>query len=110
MPSWGLTDTPDNQPVWLKRQHLAAGTKCIFITVAQAQMPDYRAKGFKSPGWWLTNEWTDSSGSTRHNNELLVAFPAHVPAAVVLEPEHEPEPVVESVPAPEPVVKEKSKK
>jgi hypothetical protein len=74
MALWGKTDTPANHPKWIAKQPIPAGATVMFIDRAAAQLPDNRAKGIKSPGWWIYNSWTNADGSVQHSAELLVAI------------------------------------
>jgi hypothetical protein len=74
MPSWGFENKPEDQPKWIQRQRLPAGTTVLLLDSRSATLSENRAKGLRSPGWWLYRSWTDGQGRQRHASELLVAF------------------------------------
>lgn len=73
MPLWGKTDAEASRPNWINLDNYPAGTELVFVDAVEAQQPENKAKGLNAPGWWLYRTYTDSNGSTRYNNECLVA-------------------------------------
>lgn len=46
----------------------------FFVDREESQQSENRAKGFRSPGWWLYRTYTDAQSNVRHKSELLVAM------------------------------------
>lgn len=53
----------------------------VFVDEEEAAIPDNRARGLRSPGWWLYYTKTDGDGTERYLSELLVAADVLVSAA-----------------------------
>lgn len=46
----------------------------FFVNREESQQVENKAKGFRSPGWWLYRTYTDAQSNVRHKSELLVAM------------------------------------
>lgn len=44
-----------------------------FVDREESTMPENRARGLTSPGWWLYTTYEDANSNTRHKAELLIA-------------------------------------
>ena len=77
MSLWGLKDDLASVPKFLStedKKHV------FFVDETEAKVASNRAKGIKSPGWYLYKGYDDANGNTRHKAELLI--PAKVTAAM----------------------------
>lgn len=54
--------------------HINNGAAIVFVDLTEAQQPGNRAKGIKSPGWWLYRTGTNADTSVYHHAECLVAL------------------------------------
>lgn len=54
--------------------HNFNGQVLLFIDREEAQQDSNRAKGLKSPGWWLYRTYTDTNSVVRHKSSCLVAI------------------------------------
>ena len=54
--------------------HTYNGMDLYFIDVNEAKQAENRARGLKSPGWWLYRAWTNADGSLAQHSECLVAL------------------------------------
>ena len=71
MALWGKTDTANSKPKYLSDADKA---KTVFVSAEEALLKTNKDKGILGAGWWLVNEYTDSSGTTRYKSEHLVAM------------------------------------
>ena len=69
MSLWNQFDDESSVPKYLSEDQRK---NAIYVSAAEALDPDTRAKGIKSPGWWLYSTHTDSAGNIRHKAELIV--------------------------------------
>jgi len=72
MALWGKTDELASVPTWLEDDANNTNKSndrdnAVFISVEESQVAANRAKGFKTPGWYVY--YTDG---TRHHAECLV--------------------------------------
>lgn len=74
MPLWGKTDAEASRPKWVNLATYPAGTQLLFVDETEAQQPENKARGLTNAGWWLYRTYTDTNGSTRYDNECLVAI------------------------------------
>ena len=81
MALWGKTDAEASRPKWINLATYPAGTELIFVDETEAQQGENKARGITNAGWWLFYAYTDSNGSTRYNNECLVALSTTAVAA-----------------------------
>lgn len=56
-------------------------SQIVFVDREEAAIPDNRARGLRSPGWWLYSTKTDNDGTERFFSELLVAVDVPVSSA-----------------------------
>ena len=54
--------------------HINNGSDLYFIDVDEAMVAENRARGLKTPGWWLYRSWTNADGSVQHRAECLIAL------------------------------------
>ena len=54
--------------------HTNNGAAIYFADITEARQAENRARGIKSPGWWLYKSWTNADGSVQKQAELLVAM------------------------------------
>jgi hypothetical protein len=54
--------------------HINNGMDLYFVDVNEAQQPENKARGLKSPGWWLYRSGTNADGSVYHHAECLIAL------------------------------------
>lgn len=71
MALWGKTDADASIPKFLTD---AQKEKAVFVSIDEAQLETNKAKGLTNAGWWLVDQYTDSSGQTRYKSECLVAM------------------------------------
>lgn len=71
MALWGKTDADASIPKYLTD---AQKDKAVFVSIEEAQKEANKAKGLTNAGWWLVDEYTDSSGTPRYKVECLVAM------------------------------------
>lgn len=71
MALWGKTDAASSKPKYLSDAEKA---KTVFVSAEEAVLKTNKDKGILGAGWWLVNEYTDSSGATRYKSEHLVAM------------------------------------
>lgn len=71
MTLWSNTDQENSKPKYLSSADKA---KSVFVSAEEAALLTNKAKGITGSGWWLVNEYTDGSGSTRYKAECLVAM------------------------------------
>lgn len=71
MALWGKTDAEASKPKYLTTAEKA---KTVFVSTEEAVLKTNKDKGILGAGWWLVNEYTDSSGETRYKAEHLVAM------------------------------------
>ena len=71
MALWGKTDADASIPKYLTA---AQKEKAVFVSIDEAQLETNKAKGLTNAGWWLVEEYTDSSGKARYKTECLVAM------------------------------------
>ena len=81
MALWGKTDQTGSRPKWLEKINIPEGTDIVFVDRTESQQPANRARGLRSPGWWLYRSWTNDDGSVQHEAELLVAMDVTAGAA-----------------------------
>lgn len=74
MPLWGKTDAEDSRPKWIDLSNYPDGTQLVFVDEVEARQPENKARGIRNAGWWLYRTYTDANGSTRYDNECLVAI------------------------------------
>lgn len=79
MALWGKTDTAGSKPKYLSdtlRNDQAVTDKAATygVSVQEAEQPDNRQRGIKTPGWTKTTQYTDAQGNVRNKSEILVAF------------------------------------
>ena len=67
----GETITQHTAPAFLS---LADARKAVFVSQEEAALATNKAKGITGAGWWLFNEFLDSSGKSRSKAEHLVAL------------------------------------
>lgn len=71
MALWGKTDAEASIPKYLTDAEKA---KAVFVSIEEAQKDVNKAKGLTNAGWWLVDEYTDSSGTPRYKVECLIAM------------------------------------
>lgn len=71
MALWGKTDATGSKPKYLST---AAKANAVFVSKEEALLGTNKSKGITGAGWWLLNEYTDSSGTIRYKAECLVAM------------------------------------
>lgn len=54
--------------------HNFNGSAILFVDREESRVAANRAKGLRSPGWWLYKSWTNADGSVQHSAELLIAM------------------------------------
>ena len=60
--------------------HTYNGSDIYFVDANEATQPENRARGLKSPGWWVYRSWTNADGSVQHRAEQLVTIGAYAGA------------------------------
>jgi len=75
----GLTVTANEQPAYLRDGGRQAELDAVYGVDSgapryEAQLPENRAKGLKTPGWSKYRTYTDANGNVRHKAEVLVAM------------------------------------
>lgn len=50
------------------------GHQVLFVDRVESRTPEARARGLRSPGWWVYRTWTNGDGSVQHSAELLIAM------------------------------------
>lgn len=73
MALWGKTDATASIPKYLTDEQKA---KAVFVSIEETQKKVNKDKGLTNAGWWLVDEYTDSSGAPRYKVECLVALAA----------------------------------
>jgi len=81
MALWGKTDVEAARPKYINVATLPAGTNLVFVDTDEAKVASNKSKGITVPGWYLTRQWVDNSGSTRYQAECLVAMSTAVTQA-----------------------------
>lgn len=71
MPLWNNTDAALSKPKYL---NAADKAKTVFVSREEAILKTNKDKGITGAGWWLVNEYKDSSGASRYKSECLVAM------------------------------------
>ena len=71
MPLWGKTDAAGSKPKYLTD---ADKGKAVFVSTEEALLATNKSKGITGAGWWLLDEYKDSTGSTRYKAECLIAM------------------------------------
>jgi len=57
--------------------HTYNGSDLYFIDANEAKQPENRARGLKTPGWWLYRSWTNADSTVQHRAECLIAMGAY---------------------------------
>lgn len=70
MPLWTNVDETAGKPTFVD----SADTEIVGVDIAEAQNPDNRAVGIKTPGWNRVVTYTDANGNVRNKVETLVAL------------------------------------
>jgi hypothetical protein len=71
MALWNNTDAELSKPKYL---NAADKAKTVFVSTEEAILKTNKDKGITGGGWWLVNEYKDSSGASRYKSECLVAM------------------------------------
>lgn len=75
MSLWTTTDNAGGKPKYLNSDDKTA---TVGVSVAEAQLPNNREAGIKTPGWSKNLTYTDAQGNTRNKTEVLVAFGGNI--------------------------------
>lgn len=82
---WGKTDAIASVPKFINLTNYPAGTRLVFVDIAEANVPENKARGLNSPGWWLYRTYTDGNGAVRHKAEKLISFSSTATATASLD-------------------------